>query len=215
MRKREAADSKRAPQPFFKYIQPAKPHIRSMMELEPTARYSARLPTHPNKENHHASLNHELEPDTHKPNSLKKFLSMFGAPPRTGRTSERTQERSSSQKQVFTCNIKNVNLSVGSSKDMRERTGEKGEKGEKVENGENGERGKRSGQKGVLVLKNNKAENQELLQLKKQNEEAVAREVKLQKQIQQLQSELQATVEERRIFEEKWTLRERDLERKI
>lgn len=101
-----------------------------MMDLDPNARYqqSARETNHYNKENHQLSLyNHTESPDTEvKSNSLKKFLSLFGTNPilnPTGnnvRLSVGKEEKLSargSSRQVFTCNIKNMNVNVSNSKE--------------------------------------------------------------------------------------------------
>jgi hypothetical protein len=76
---------------------------------------------------HHSSLcaSDALEVDTVKSNSLKKFLSIFGGPAHLnqnsmGRSSARGDDRASkkgSSRQVFTCNIKNMNVNVNAGKD--------------------------------------------------------------------------------------------------
>lgn len=63
--------------------------------------------------------------DTVKSNSLKKFLSIFGGPAHLnqnsiGRSSARGEDRASqkgSSRQVFTCNIKNMNVNLNAGKD--------------------------------------------------------------------------------------------------
>jgi hypothetical protein len=130
---------------LFKYINAtratgfplqSKTHTRSMMDLDPNARYqqSARETSHHNKENHQLSLcNHTEEQQEVKSNSLKKFLSLFGSNAsnnpilnpmgngmRLSAGREEKQTSRSTSRQVFTCNIKNMNVNVSNSSKEKE-----------------------------------------------------------------------------------------------
>lgn len=184
---RDGKENKRNPTHIFKYAhpQPSQPlqqsklHSRSLIELEQnTSRYqqSARMPS--GRDAHHSSLcaSDALEVDTVKSNSLKKFLSIFGGPAHLnqssmGRSSARGEDRASqkgSSRQVFTCNIKNVNVNLNGGK----------------------EKECKQSNSSLLVLKRDKAENNKSMAsncslVKDQDDESIV-------------SELRKTIEEAR-----------------
>jgi hypothetical protein len=68
------------------------------------------------------------ENETVKSQSLKKFLSIFGGPANINQTFctknstiEEKQSQKNSGRQVFTCNIKNMNVNVTSRKERDQR----------------------------------------------------------------------------------------------
>ncbi len=117
---------------FFKYVQPPqtttrnKTHSRSLLDLQqPIRQQQTSRATHIYQQ-HHNSLSTPSDSLEHNPksNSLKKFLSLFGGPGSLNnnscRESTHLEQRSSSRgskKQIFTCNIKNMNVNVNQVKD--------------------------------------------------------------------------------------------------
>lgn len=133
---REGKENRRNGANFFKYVQPqafslsqqSKIHSRSLMDLDQnTSRYqqSARGPS--SKEIHHTSLAipaDQPENETVKSHSLKKFLSIFGGPanlnPATYRRVSVADDKPTPKtagRQVFTCNIKSMNVNVTNSRE--------------------------------------------------------------------------------------------------
>ena len=116
---------------LFKYIQPAPTHhSRSLSELAQLSQPSNPRYNHSklnNKENHSTSMcqqSHQIEQV--KSQSLKKFLSMFGTNnnpvlqvPCTSRKGEQkalSARPAKSNRQIFTCNIKNMNVNMANSR---------------------------------------------------------------------------------------------------
>ena len=133
---RDGKENKRNASNLFKYVQPtsnylgqsSKLHTKSVVDLDNNhGRYqkSARVPS--SKENHHSSMSIPVEKpenDSVKSHSLKKFLSIFGGPANlNSSTLNQSTEREEkhvlkpSGRQVFTCNIKNMNVNMNAHKD--------------------------------------------------------------------------------------------------